>query len=187
MSRVITALALCLLCLAGWAQTGTNPTGVSPNPELPVTPGPLLNSAQLERMPWCYSIDELMRNPAGVYKLSLKDRDLKTVGDEILKCTNLQVLNLSGNALKTLPDDITRLQNLEVLILTNNRIRRLPEGMKDLPNLQQLYLGRNKLVAVPAWVGGLGKLRTLDISYNQLTLYEVELLQARLPRCEITH
>lgn len=157
------------------------------NPEARPEAGPLLSASQLERKKWFYSIDEAMRDPNNVYKLSLQDTDLKFFPMEVKRFPNLQVLNLSNNKIKTVPVEIAELGNLQVLILANNKLRALPDEMKELANLQSLYLGRNRFIQIPAWVGGLSKLRHMDLSYNNLTSYEVDLVRQRLPRCEVTH
>ena len=149
--------------------------------------GPLLNSEQLERKKWYYSVEEGNRDPENVYKISLRDQDLEFFPLEVARFPNLQVLNLSANKIKVIPPDIEELKNLQILILADNKIKVLPPQLGELENLTQLYLGGNKLVVVPAWVGGLAKLRKLDLTFNRLTQYEIDQLQSRLPRCEITH
>lgn len=172
-------------------------SGMMANPEMTANPemmafsveptSPMLNGSQLEREKWFYSMDEAMREPNKVFKLSLKGKKMKTLPADIARFPNLQVLNLSDNKLKTLPDELSYLQHLQVLILTNNKLKKLPDSMQDLENLTQLYLGRNKLVEMPAWLGGFSKLRSLDLSFNMFTPYEIELVQARLPKCNVTH
>lgn len=162
-----------------------NPEAEMAMPEVEL--GPLLNERQLERKKWYYSIEEAMRSPADVYKLSLRGQDLKFFPLEVTRFQNLQVLNLSDNKIKVVPPAIAELPHLQVLILADNKIKFLPQEMRDLDNLTQLYLAGNKLVTVPAWVGGLAKLRRLDLTFNRLTQYEIEQLQSRLPRCEVTH
>ncbi|MEO1448605.1 MAG: leucine-rich repeat domain-containing protein [Bacteroidota bacterium] len=150
--------------------------------------GPVLAAEELRRAKWFYSMSEAMREPEKVYKLSLSRKKLKRMPtDIIMRFPNLQVLNLSQNKIKEIPDEIIRLKNLQTLILHHNKLRKLPADMREMGELQELYLGYNKFIQVPAWVGGLGKLRRLDITSNQLTLYEIELVQKRLPRCEVTH
>ena len=148
---------------------------------------PLLNADQLRREKWFYGMNEAMREPEKVFKLSLKDNKMKNFIPDILRFTNLQVLNLAGNKLKEIPEQISQLENLQVLILLDNKLKTLPDGIKDLNNLNELYLGSNRLSEIPAWVGGLSKLRALDVSYNELTPYEIELLKYRLPKCRVTH
>ncbi|MEZ4828227.1 MAG: leucine-rich repeat domain-containing protein [Bacteroidia bacterium] len=190
MQRIFLTIVV-LLSFTGFlsAQVDSMKTesGMSANPELAGPTSPLLNPHQLEREKWFYSMDEAMRQPEKVFKLSLKNKKLKYIPAEISRFPNLQVLNLSENKLKTLPDELADLQHLQVLILTNNKIKNLPDSMRELENLTQLYLGRNQLVEMPAWVGGFSKLRTLDLSFNLLTTYEIELVAARLPKCNVTH
>lgn len=157
------------------------------NPEAMSRAGRILNAEQLEREKWFYSIDEAMREPNNVYKLSLEDAGLKFFPLEVRRFPNLQILNLSHNKIKTIPIEIADLTNLQTLILTNNKLRVLPDEMKELANLKSLYLGRNRFVAIPAWVGGLSKLRRMDLSFNRLTSYEIDLVRDRLPRCIVTH
>lgn len=189
MNKVILLLMLISLGTAGYAQTDTTAQRGMRNPEAPmdVVRGPLLNAEQLERKKWFYSIEEAMREPENVYKLSLRDQNFTFFPMELTRFPNLQVLNLSANKIKVIPADIEEMENLQVLILADNKIKSLPPAMGELENLNQLYLGGNKLVFVPAWVGGLAKLRKLDLTFNRLTQYEIEQLQNRLPRCEITH
>lgn len=148
---------------------------------------PPLSGMQLQREKWYYSMDEAMRNPDKVYKLSLKGEGLKYFPTEITYFRNLQVLNLSDNKIKEIPSSIGDLKNLEVVILAQNKIRVLPDEMAELDNLVKLYLASNKLVDMPAWVGGLGKLRLLDLAYNAMTDYDIALVEYRLPRCVVTH
>lgn len=149
--------------------------------------GPVLNSIQLNRQKWFYSMDEAMRQPDKVYKLSLTKEKLKAFPYDLSRLKNLQVLNLSGNKIKEIPGQIAELPNLQIVILTNNKIRTLPDEMSELENLEALYLGNNNLAAMPGWIGGLSKLRKLDLSYNQLSEYEIGLVRYRLPRCDVSH
>lgn len=188
MTRIFLLLVLISVSISGFSQDTTAQRGMrNPEVEMEVVRGPLLNSEQLERKKWYYSIEEASRDPENVYKLSLRDQKLSFFPMEVSRFPNLQVLNLSANKIKVIPPDIQDLENLQVLILADNKIKSLPPALSELDNLNQLYLGGNKLVSVPAWVGGLAKLRKLDLTFNRLTQYEIEQLQNRLPRCEITH
>ncbi|MEL6590971.1 MAG: leucine-rich repeat domain-containing protein, partial [Bacteroidota bacterium] len=104
--------------------------------------GPVLNSIQLERQKWFTSMDEAMRRPEEVYKLSLSRDKLKAFPYDISRFKNLQVLNLSYNKIKEVPSEIAELPNLQTIILTNNKIRSLPDQMSELNNLEVLYLGQ---------------------------------------------
>lgn len=148
---------------------------------------PPLLGEYLLREPWYYSLDEAMRNPESVYKLSLQDEKLSNFPGVIPSMKNLQILNLSENKIKSIPESISSLVRLEILILNDNQIRTLPESMRDMLYLRELYVSKNKLTQIPAWMGGLGKLRQLDISYNPITTYEIELLRELLPKCKVTN
>ncbi len=182
-------LACCLWAGPIFSQDTTLTNRGTRNPEAPssLPAGPLLNSEQLERQKWHYSLQEAMREPEKVYKLSLRAQDLTFFPLEVTRFPNLQVLNLSANKIKVIPPAISELKNLQVLILANNKIKYLPDAMGQMENLEQLYLAGNRLVMVPAWEGGLSKLRRLDLAFNRLTQYEIDLIQRRLPRCQVSH
>ncbi len=197
MRLMLISLILSFICTGLYAQTSTSSADSTlqdsmisrGNPEMSLgfTPGPKLDAYQLRNKKWYYSIDEAMREPEKVYKLSLSKKKYKTLPPGLDRFSNLQVLNVSYNKLKTIPAEISRLKNLEVLILSKNKINHLPEEIKNMESLSTIYLSRNRLVEVPAWIGGLSKLRYLDLSLNNLTNYEIELVQKKLPRCKITH
>lgn len=147
----------------------------------------LLSPRQLDRQAWIYSMDEALRNPMKVYKLSLKDQGLKEFPRDLSRFPNLQVLDLSHNKIRHVPPAVQDLPHLQNLNLYNNRIKSLPDELKHLENLHSLYLGKNKLVQVPTWVGGLSKLRALDLSYNHLTRYEIGLVAALMPNCKVSY
>ncbi len=146
---------------------------------------PPIGTTLLSRMPWFYTMDEAMRDPLSVYKLSLKNEKLTSLPPQIMGMKNLQILNLSENKISEIPEEISMLSKLEVLILSQNQIRKLPESIKEMLYLKEVYLAKNKLNQVPAWFGGLGKLRHLDLSYNPLTTYEIERLRTLLPKCKV--
>ena len=189
----ITFTLLIGMTTVGFSQTGddANDNGsMRSNPEAVMTNGPtspILDRRQLNREKWYYSMNEAMREPEKVFKLSLKNTKLKTFTPDILRFKNLQILNLADNKLKEIPEQISQLENLQILILLDNKLKKLPDGIKELNNLNELYLGSNRLYEIPAWVGGLSRLRSLDVSYNELTPYEIELLKYRLPKCTVTH
>lgn len=189
MIRVLALIAVLSCSLALNAQDTTAVAEPAQSSFMPteLEAGPVLNSIQIERQKWFYSMDEAMRQPEKVYKLSLSHEKLKAFPYDISRFKNLQVLNLSHNKIKEVPAQIADLPNLQVLILTNNKIRTLADEMSELENLEVIYLGNNKLAAMPGWIGGLSKLRKLDLSYNQLSEYEIGLVRYRLSRCEVTH
>lgn len=147
----------------------------------------MLDANQLESAKWYYDINEALKDPENVYKLSLEGKKLKALPAELSKLPHIQVLNLNNNKFKELPPEIGDLRHLQHLYIYNNRLRAVPKQLKDLRHLESLYLGKNRLVEVPTWVGGLGRLRTLDVSFNRLTPYQIEKVAVKLPRCNVTH
>lgn len=146
-----------------------------------------LPSSDLKNKKTYYSLQEAMAHPDEVYKLSLTGLKLKTFPADILRFSNLQELNLSNNKIKSLPDNLDDLPNLQLLNLAQNKLSVLPESIGQLQYLEYLYLAKNGLIDIPVWVGGLSKLRLLDITYNQLTPYQIQKVQARLPHCQVSH
>ncbi|WNJ16077.1 leucine-rich repeat domain-containing protein [Pontibacter sp. G13] len=190
MLRILLIVLFSGSVLSGFSQVADSAMvsrGMAINPEAPTPSMPMLSARQLDNAVWYYSMDEAMREPEKVVKLSLKKKHLKRFPQELSRFPNLQVLNLSHNKIKELPNDISQFHNLQVLILSHNKIRSLPDAFRDMDNLKELYLGFNRLMAVPAWVGGLSKIEHIDLTRNNITTYEIERLKAKLPTCEITH
>lgn len=178
MMRILLSLPLLFLFVSSsFAQTDS----------LGVDPAKVLSPERLASERMFYSIEDAMKEPGNVYKLSLQNQKLKSIPQDVFMLPNLHVLDLSNNRLKYIPDQIRELPYLQSLNLYNNKINYLPNGMQDLSQLRVLYVGRNLLTGMPAWVGGLGQLRRLDVSRNFLTTYEIELLRSKLPRCEVTN
>ena len=142
---------------------------------------------QLKLEGWYTDLDSALQTPDKVYKLSLADKDIKTLPPEIGQLKNLQLLNLNDNRLKSLPPEIGDLRHLQVLSLFNNNLRYIPDEFRKLRSLEVLYLGRNKIVEMPVWIGGLGKLKRLDLISNRMTPYELNFLKDLLPRTYITY
>ena len=178
------------LPIAALAQVDSAAGEIALAPEIDYFPQPdsfLLSPRQLEREPWIYSLDEALRNPRKVYKLSLKDQRLKELPRDITRFPNLQILDLSNNRIRHVPPSVRDLPHLQSLNLYNNRVKSLPDELRYLEHLHALYLGRNQLVQIPSWVGGLSRLRALDLSYNHLTRYEISLVEAMIPNCTVSY
>ena len=58
---------------------------------------------ELSQLPQFTSLEEAMREPENVYKLSLANDDMKNFPMEVLMFKNLQVLNLADNKIKAIP------------------------------------------------------------------------------------
>lgn len=146
---------------------------------------PLRAQSNLDALPWFYDLDEALKTPEKVVKLSLSDKKYTEFPKEILVFKNLQILHLNQNKIKELPPDISTLKNLRELSLYRNKIIRLPKEFCDLTALESCFLGRNQLEGFPIEIRNLRKLRYLDLTNNNLTMYEISYIKKALPNCKI--
>ena len=135
----------------------------------------LLDSTALFSVPVYDNLEEALKNPGSVYRLSLRGKKLKAVPLEILKLKNLQELDLSKNKLDSLPNEIGRLKNLEVLDVSSNKLEYFPDSIGKLKNLKKIAAGKNELLAIPPQIGELENLEVLDLWSNQIGIFPDEL------------
>jgi len=119
---------------------------------------------------------------AGSTTLSLSNRGLLEIPDELYTCTELTDLDLSGNQLASLSEKIGDLKRLEVLNLAGNRLQQLPDNIALLRRLRSLDLSKNEFAEFPKVMGDLRALVSLDLSANRLmqtlsVLFTLPLLQ----------
>ncbi|MGL4597972.1 MAG: leucine-rich repeat domain-containing protein [Bacteroidia bacterium] len=138
---------------------------------------PLMDSLALDTVREFTSIEEAMKNPEQVIRLSLRKQRLKTIPKEVYLFPNLQYLDLSKNQIEEVSDSIGMLTNLQVLILSKNKIQGLPRELGDLYNLRILNINQNELMALPPQIGKLKKLEILDLWSNNLSMFPEELKQ----------
>lgn len=137
--------------------------------------GQLLDSAALFSAPVYDNLEEALKNPNAVYRLSLRGKKLKTFPSEILKFKNLQELDLSKNRLDSLPNELCDLRNLQVLDVSSNKIVYLPDSIGKLKHLRKLAAGKNEIVAIPKQIGDAESLEILDLWSNQISIFPDEL------------
>ncbi len=128
----------------------------------------LLDSLSLDTTTAFTSIEEALKQPEKVIKLSLRKMKLKIFPTEIFKFINLQYLDLSKNSIDELPPEIESLQQLQVLIMSKNKLTTTPAGIGQLKNLKQLNLNQNSIVMFPPQIGDLENLEYLDLWSNEL-------------------
>lgn len=128
-----------------------------------------LDSLTLDTLEAFTSLEEALKNPDKVIKLSLRKQKLKAFPPEILRFRNLQYLDLSKNHIREIPESIDTLQQLQVLILSKNDIETLPKELGRLRNLRTLNINQNELVALPPQIGNLENLRYLDLWSNNIS------------------
>ncbi|XP_019628256.1 PREDICTED: leucine-rich repeat and immunoglobulin-like domain-containing nogo receptor-interacting protein 3 [Branchiostoma belcheri] len=99
-------------------------------------------------------------------------KKLTSLGDDVFRGLNLEVLSLKRAQLTTVPvKALRRLRHLTKLVLTGLPIKRLMRNsFKKLPKLVELYVNDMGLISVSASAFyGLKKLKILDLSKNHLT------------------
>ncbi len=93
----------------------------------------LLDSAALSLQKTYTSLDEALKEPWKVYKLSLPYKHLETVPPQIGQFKNLQILDLSNNGISEVSDVVGQLPNLQVLDLSSQMIPSQPDYHDVVP------------------------------------------------------
>jgi len=137
--------------------------------------GQLLDSVALFSAPIYDNLEEALKNPNSVYRLSLRGKKLKIFPPEILQFKNLQELDLSKNRFDSLPDAIGELKNLQVLDISSNKLEYFPDSIGKLKNLKKIAAGKNQILAIPRQIGELENLEILDLWSNQISIFPDEL------------
>jgi len=120
------------------------------------------------------SISELVGNESAILEIDFSYKGLTNFPKEILKCKNLQKLNLSNNGLLKIPHEIGQLASLVSLDLSGN------EGLNptDLDevfkrstfNLIDLNLSGCSLLYLSESISNQRELEKLNVSGNRLTM-----------------
>ena len=87
-----------------------------------------------------------------------------SIGDIVVKLTNLQDLTLRRVNIKELPAGIGRLTKLRVLALEDRKIEELPDELDELRRLERLHISSPNLRTLPKGIGGLDTLTNLSLS-----------------------
>jgi Leucine-rich repeat (LRR) protein len=135
----------------------------------------ILDTAALIAQPVYEDLNEALKNPDKVYRLSQRGQKLKEVPQEIMKFKNLQDLDLSRNKLKSIPETIGTLTNLQVLNVSSNQIETLPDSIGMLKNLKKLIAFKNNLIGLPKELGNCENLEVLDLWSNDLAIFPPEI------------
>ncbi len=134
----------------------------------PLVMAQLLDSAALASQPVFKSIEEGLKNPEQVYRLSLKKNKLTAIPIEISKFVNLQELDISKNRLKELPVYFENLTHLQYLDASSNHLTSLPPEIGKCIELKKMVLNRNFIEELPSTMGYLNKLEHLDLWSNSI-------------------
>lgn len=90
-------------------------------------------------------IDSFITSPSLYTVISAYNNQLAHFPLSILKCNQLNVLNLSCNQLTHIPIEIEKLTQLQMLDLGHNKISHIIDEIGKLKELQFLYLSDNNL------------------------------------------
>jgi Leucine-rich repeat (LRR) protein len=175
------AFALMLFSAAGtYAQTTTSEP---------------LTDLELRSKPYFSNIQEAMKTPNDVYRLSIDATGKRRLPQEIRKFPNLQAvaiygdkasldwdlvvtdlqsldnlkgLAIDGKGMEEIPFPIFKLVRLTSFEFNNAPITALPEGLFKLKNLTTLVITDTELAVVPEGIGRLTKLERLYLKRNKL-------------------
>lgn len=117
-----------------------------------------------------------------ITKATLQFQNLRKFPLPLLKCTNIEEIDLSHNQISEIPNEIGQLKKLRRLYLNDNQIQKLPENVyTQLPNLEVLYLQNNqKNFVLSPNISQLTKLQQLQVSKLETlpeTVWQLKQLQ----------
>lgn len=101
-----------------------------------------------------------------VYELSLADRDLDRLPENVGDLRHLKRLDLSRNRLAELPEWLGALAALEELVLRDNRLVELPASLAGLSRLVLLDAAENRLLEVAPEIATMPRLEQLELRGN---------------------
>lgn len=150
MKKLITLFFLALLTVSDYAQSA------------------LLDSMALVACHEYTDLNEALKNPDSVIRLSLRKKKFKSFPPQLYQFKNLQYLDLSKNSIDELPDSITLFTNLQQLICSKSGLKRLPPNIGKLKNLKYLNVNQNDIERLPYSFGELENLIVADLWSNNL-------------------
>ncbi len=108
-----------------------------------------------------FTIEDALKNPAKVYRLTLDSSSLRIPDSIWTKFSNLEYLSLKNDHLPQIPPGVGLLANLKVLDLSGNDFKTLPSSFSKLQNLQELYINDDKKFQLGKNISTLSKLKNL--------------------------
>ncbi|NOK18866.1 hypothetical protein [Corallococcus carmarthensis] len=107
-----------------------------------------------------------LTEPDKVKSLTLEDKGLTSLPEELFLFRKLEKLNLRRNNLRTLPEELGQLTELRELDLRLNGLLELPESIGELKKLRVLDLEANCLWRLPESLAGCVELRRVNLINN---------------------
>ena len=126
-----------------------------------------------------FSIEDALKEPEKVTKLTLKGKGLKEFPLEILTFQNLKILLLSGEYDMPGPD-ISQSERDEWA-------KKLPPGSVDLIRFDVDPDRRNYIKKIPKEIAALKNLMVIDVGDNDLSKRQIRRLKRLLPKCEVVY
>lgn len=131
---------------------------------------PSLVFAQQEEK-WINSLEDAKKvSPDSVFYLRLRDKNLKTIPNQVYRFKNIRKLDLSVNNIHRIPRRINLLVNLEELNLAYNPIKYFPIELCDLNNLVSVNLLFSKVEFLPECIYKLTNLKYLNLSGSRIKI-----------------
>ncbi|MCZ7558195.1 MAG: leucine-rich repeat domain-containing protein [Bacteroidia bacterium] len=124
------------------------------------------------------SLDEALKEPSQVKKLSLKD-----IGDslspEIGKLVNLESLLIEHSSVKYLPDSFVNLVRLNALYIRDCGFESIPKQLFGLKNLRSLSITMCNIESIPPELASLQNLWVFSLRANRLKEFPRGRVQTR--------
>lgn len=117
------------------------------------------------------SLEDALKEPDSVQKLSLKNKRLKEIPAEVFQFKNLVELDLRGNRISSIPPQIGMLTNLHYLNLSRNDLDSIPSTIGKLTNLTYVELGQNAIHYIAPEFKQLESLQYISLWENELTYF----------------
>ncbi|XP_078616216.1 uncharacterized protein LOC144884638 [Branchiostoma floridae x Branchiostoma japonicum] len=120
--------------------------------------------------------------------LDLSGKNLKQLPDEVFELKDLEALDLSFNKNIDLYSELIKLTNLKLLNLEECDLDTVPAAVMKLPQLQTLILSHNEDITLPGAMSSLVNLTVLDLDWCNLdTLPPVVLKLSHLHSLDLSH
>lgn len=132
----------------------------------------LLDSVTLATYQEYTDLDEALKDPESIIKLSLRKKKYKNFPEQLYQFKNLQYLDLSKNSIKELPDSLPKaFKNLQYFIISKNGLEALPNDIGSFKNLKFLNINQNEVARLPYSFGFLENLESADLWSNNLEYF----------------
>ncbi|CAN5242727.1 hypothetical protein BH09BAC5_BH09BAC5_02830 [soil metagenome] len=118
-------------------------------------------------------------------ELKIYSTKTDTLPDAMKEMVKLKKLVLYKCGLNEIPAAVLKMDMLQELWLDSNSINIIPRNITSMQSLTHLSLKGNRIVHIPSTICFMQNLLTLDLRGNPIDPYEIHVLQALLPSCEI--